>query len=196
MSDGEFHPYASKPTFTYVKKEVLIHANAFVTVRKMHREVPTVFVKLSFGKVPFLPNLPATFQHCHSFNSGLVPLLLLSLFCLCIAVDPLLLSESTMVSCCHCFAIRVCSSALMFTYFQCGASLRRRDECPLKQICWKRQLSACQVEQILSPPTTKKPYNYDCGGNFSLTLILVKVCLPDSFSGLHNGSRKGQEDPY
>lgn len=93
----------------------------------------TFYSRLFLGK---FPNSQATFQHRHGFNSRQVPLLLLSLFCLCIDVDASFLSKSTMVSCCHCFAIRVCSYVLMFAYFQFWASVRWQDESPLKQIHW------------------------------------------------------------
>lgn len=132
-------------------------------------------------------NWKVAFQHCHRFHSGRVPLSLLSLFCLRIDVDPPFLSESTMVSCCHCFVIRPCS------YFHCGAAGWRG---PFETNTL--ELSSCahvRFEVYKGPPQQKRCSN----------MLMVEVrALCDvrwssllSFLGsLHNGKRKGQEDPY
>lgn len=114
----------------------------FYYCKEVYEEVSKVLLKIIFREV----------SRPISTVMALILLLLLSLFCLCIDVDASFLFKSTMVSCSHCFAIRVCSYVLMFAYFQRWASARWWDENPLKRTHWRlnsclwgQQPSTCQI---------------------------------------------------
>lgn len=147
------------------------HESTFITVKDNGHTGTNCFPPDCDGR---FPNWKVAFRHCHRFHSGRAPPSLLSLFCLCIDVDPPFLSKFTMVSCCHCFVIRLCS------YFQCWASARRRDEGPLKPICWSSAaVHVSGLKHIKGPRNNKKLQLYVGGWRLSRTFMLVEVvCSP------------------
>lgn len=115
------------------------------------------------------PNWQVTFWHCHTFNSGQVPLLPHPLFCLCIDVDLLFLFESTTVT----VSQSGCASPSRVEHLHDGVT-----SVPLKRI---RCSSAAQhVSGLLAPHNNKKAAQIYVGGrSSSLTVMLVEVvCSP------------------